>query len=80
MTWIDCAFDSHKKNAKQMFLFCSKLDDESEPIDLSWPSGWKDRLVFIIRSPVIYLMYFTAQDIKRAVSDYNSNEIFSLEF
>ncbi|KAL9986257.1 hypothetical protein ACROYT_G000369 [Oculina patagonica] len=41
------------------------LDDESDPIDLSWPSGWKDRLVFIIRAPVLFLMYFTAQDIKR---------------
>ncbi|XP_078360179.1 sodium/potassium/calcium exchanger 2-like [Oculina patagonica] len=46
------------------------LDDESDPIDLSWPSGWKDRLVFIIRAPVLFLMYFTAQDIKRPVSTY----------
>ncbi|KAJ7384498.1 hypothetical protein OS493_021127 [Desmophyllum pertusum] len=41
------------------------LDDESEPMDLSWPSGWKDRLVFIIRAPVIFSMYFTAQDVRR---------------
>ncbi|XP_020620019.1 sodium/potassium/calcium exchanger 2-like isoform X3 [Orbicella faveolata] len=41
------------------------LEDESEPIDLSWPSGWKDRLVYLIRAPIMYCMYFTALDIKR---------------
>lgn len=41
------------------------LEDESEPIDLSWPSSWKDRLVYLIRAPIMYCMYFTALDIKR---------------
>lgn len=46
------------------------LDDESEPIDLSWPSGWKDRIVYIIRAPVVFCMYYTAQDIKRPGKRY----------
>lgn len=46
------------------------LDDESEPIDLSWPSGWKDRIVFIIRAPVVFCMYYTVQDIKRPEKRY----------
>ena len=49
-------------------FFSLKLDDESEPIDLSWPSGWKDRIVYVIRAPVVFCMYYTAQDIKRPVS------------
>lgn len=40
------------------------LEDESEPIDLSWPSGWKDRLVYIIRAPIMFGMYYSAQDIR----------------
>lgn len=42
------------------------LDDDSTPIDLSWPSRWKDRLAYIVRAPILFLMYFTAQDIRRA--------------
>lgn len=41
------------------------VDDDSEPIDLSWPSGWKDRLAYLIRAPIMFCMYYTAQDIKR---------------
>lgn len=46
------------------------LDDESEPIDLSWPSGWKDRMVYVIRAPVVFCMYYTVQDIKRPGKRY----------
>lgn len=41
------------------------LDDDSTPIDLSWPSSWKDRLAYVIRAPILFLMYFTAQDIRK---------------
>lgn len=46
-----------------------QLDDDSTPIDLSWPSSWKDRLAYVIRAPILFLMYFTAQDIRKPVSE-----------
>ena len=49
------------------------MDDDSEPIDLSWPSGWKDRLAYLIRAPIMFCMYYTAQDIKRPVSHMSRN-------
>ena len=51
-----------------MSHFFSQFSDDSDPIDLSWPDRWKDRIIYIIKAPLLFPMYYTAFDCRRPVS------------
>ena len=51
-----------------MSHFFSQFCDDSDPIDLSWPDRWKDRIIYIIKAPLLFPMYYTALDCRRPVS------------
>jgi len=39
--------------------------EDTRPIDLSWPNRWKDRLVYIIKAPIMFPMYLTMFDVRK---------------
>ncbi|XP_031560745.1 sodium/potassium/calcium exchanger 2-like isoform X2 [Actinia tenebrosa] len=42
------------------------IDDfDDKPIDLSWPEGWKERLVYIIKAPIMFPLYFSMFDVRK---------------
>ncbi|KAK3731442.1 hypothetical protein QZH41_013622, partial [Actinostola sp. cb2023] len=50
-----------------MFSFPSAIFtiEDTKPIDLSWPDRWKDRLVYVIKAPVMFPMYLTMFDVRK---------------
>ena len=50
-------------------LASKDLFDDDEPIDLSWPEGWKNQLFYIVKAPVLIPMYYTCLDVRREVID-----------
>lgn len=43
-------------------------DEEEGPIDLSWPDNTADRIFYVIKAPLLYIMFFTTPDVRRPVS------------
>ena len=41
-------------------------DDEDNPVDLSFPEGWKERIIYIALAPLTYSMYYTLPDVRDA--------------
>ena len=41
-------------------------DDEDSPVDLTFPSGWKERTIYIALAPLTYSMYYTLPDVRDA--------------
>ena len=48
------------------------FDEDSEtiaelptPLDLSWPKSLKERLVYIIRAPILFALHFTLSDVRK---------------
>lgn len=39
-----------------------------EPLDISWPKGWRKRVTYILLAPLVYVLYFTLPDVRRVVS------------
>ncbi|XP_041464290.1 sodium/potassium/calcium exchanger 2-like [Lytechinus variegatus] len=39
-----------------------------EPLDISWPQGWRKRVTYILLAPLVYLLYFTLPDVRRMES------------
>ena len=59
-----------------LFLIIQKLngdpkeeleDEEEEPLDLSWPEGWVNRVFYLIKLPLL-LMLSLLPDVRRPVS------------
>lgn len=42
-----------------------QLEEEEEPLDLSWPSGWRSRISYIILAPLVFPMWITLPDVRR---------------
>ncbi|KAL8613431.1 hypothetical protein ACOMHN_057151 [Nucella lapillus] len=51
---------SDNNNAEQI-----SLDDEDEPLDLSWPDGCRKRITYVILAPIIILLWITMPDVRR---------------
>ena len=43
-------------------------DEEEGPIDLSWPDNTAERIFYVIKAPLLYIMFFTTPDVRRPVS------------
>ena len=44
------------------------LNDENEPLDLSWPDSWRKRITYILVIPIVLLLWLTLPDVRRPVS------------
>lgn len=44
-----------------------QLEEEEEPLDLSWPSGWRSRISYILLAPLIFPLWITLPDVRRQV-------------
>ena len=42
-------------------------DDGDEPLDLSWPSGCRKRITYVLLAPLIFPMWLTLPDTRREV-------------
>ncbi|XP_072166717.1 sodium/potassium/calcium exchanger 2-like [Diadema setosum] len=36
-----------------------------EPLDISWPSGWRKQVTYVLLAPLVYLLYFTLPDVRK---------------
>ncbi|XP_028411722.1 sodium/potassium/calcium exchanger 2-like [Dendronephthya gigantea] len=36
-----------------------------EPLDLSWPKNLKDKIVYVIRAPILFALYVTLSDVRK---------------
>ncbi|EDO41421.1 predicted protein [Nematostella vectensis] len=41
------------------------LEEDEQPIDLSWPESGRDRVFYVIKAPLMFLMYYTMVDVRR---------------
>ena len=37
------------------------------PLDLSWPKSFKDRVVYVIRAPILFALHITLSDVRKPV-------------
>lgn len=59
-----------------VFIFQSKQlaeggveeEEEEGPLDLSWPDGCLERIFYVIKAPLVFLMCITIPDVRRPVS------------
>ncbi|KAK7115452.1 sodium/potassium/calcium exchanger 2-like isoform X2 [Littorina saxatilis] len=42
-----------------------KLEEEDEPLDLSWPDTWKKRITYVLLAPIMFPLYVTLPDVRR---------------
>lgn len=45
-----------------------QLQEEEEPLDLSWPKEWRKRLNYILVAPIIFPLWIFLPDVRRPVS------------
>ena len=46
------------------------MDEEDDgPLDLSWPDTFKERIIYVIRFPIIILLHITVSDVRNPVSE-----------
>ncbi|XP_062589037.1 sodium/potassium/calcium exchanger 2-like [Saccostrea cucullata] len=41
------------------------LEEEEEPLDLSWPKGWRSRISYVLLAPLVFPMWITLPDVRR---------------
>ncbi|KAJ8304203.1 hypothetical protein KUTeg_017786 [Tegillarca granosa] len=42
-----------------------QLKEDEEPLDLSWPDGWRKRIIYILIAPLIFPMWLFLPDVRR---------------
>ncbi|XP_076444378.1 sodium/potassium/calcium exchanger 2-like [Babylonia areolata] len=51
--------DSSENNAE------ATLEEEDEPLDLSWPDTWRKRVTYVLLAPIVFLLWITMADVRR---------------
>ncbi|GFN90999.1 sodium/potassium/calcium exchanger 2 [Plakobranchus ocellatus] len=41
------------------------LEEEEEPLDMSWPDGWRKRITYVFLAPIVFPLYLTLPDVRR---------------
>ena len=40
-------------------------EDDSQPLDLSWPDSWRERVTYLLFLPIIIPLYITLPDTRK---------------
>ena len=40
-------------------------EDENQPLDLSWPDSWRERVTYLLFLPIIIPLYITLPDTRK---------------
>ncbi|XP_048732813.1 sodium/potassium/calcium exchanger 2-like [Ostrea edulis] len=57
----DVASGSGDKDTKKE----ETLEEEEEPLDLSWPSGWRSRIMYVFVAPIVFPLWITLPDVRK---------------
>ncbi|KAK3098268.1 hypothetical protein FSP39_017749 [Pinctada imbricata] len=42
-----------------------ELEEEEEPLDLSWPKSWRQRITYVFVAPIVFPLWITLPDVRR---------------
>ena len=50
----------------------SDEEEENQPLDLSWPDSWRERITYILFLPIIMPLWLTLPDTRKASGTFTS--------
>lgn len=65
---IENGDESYHQLAEPKISFDESSDSIAElptPLDLSWPKSFKDRVVYVIRAPILFALHITLSDVRK---------------
>ncbi|CAH1795775.1 unnamed protein product [Owenia fusiformis] len=57
--------DESDSDAVSVSKEIAELEEENEPLDMSWPEGWRKRVTYVLVAPLTFPMWLTLPDVRR---------------